>query len=59
MVKFVAFTACLVAAIDAAEKAAGYAPQSLISPGHLWVWWVVAGGWCFNAWLVLRARIAD
>jgi hypothetical protein len=54
--RFTNAIACLIVALDCAEKAMGEQPQQLIAPNYLWTWWIVAGGWllCTAANLVRR-----
>jgi hypothetical protein len=48
MMRFVAAVACALVAMDCAGKAMGSVPQELVSPQHIWVWWIVAALWALN-----------
>lgn len=46
----VGFLACVIVALDCAEKALGITPQRLFSADALWVWWLAAAMWAFSAY---------
>lgn len=47
--KLVGSLACVLVAIDCAERAMGLQGQVLFSPDALWIWWIVAACWVVNA----------
>lgn len=56
--KIISIFACVLVALDCAEKATGVEPQSLISPDYIGVWWVMAAYWAVAAcWIAFDRRL--
>lgn len=45
--------ACGMAAWDCADRAVGLAPQAILAPDNIWIWWLPA-----FAWTVVAIRTA-
>jgi hypothetical protein len=43
--KFVGSIACLLVALDCADKALGVTADPIFTEEYLFVWWIVAAGW--------------